>query len=63
MGYLTDGIAGGDDTGMWSKNIRLSNSKHLLIMYLKNLELGPGAKGGSIDIKIFNQILSTFKFL
>jgi hypothetical protein len=44
----------------WSRNISLPNDKELLIVYLDNI--GPGSTGGTKDIQIFDQILSTFTF-
>lgn len=44
----------------WSKQIKLNDGKALVITYTNSL--GPDAKGGTADIAIFDQILSTFKF-
>jgi len=59
-GTVFNGKADTSNDLSWSKRISLNNDKSLLITYTDNL--GPGSKGGSIDIGIFDQILSTFKF-
>lgn len=60
-GTVFDGPADTINDQAWSKNIELGNNRRLLITYVDNL--GPGSKGGSIDIEIFDQILLTFKFI
>ena len=44
----------------WSKQYSIAGGKAVLITYTD--DLGPGSKGGSIDLVTFNQVLSTFKF-
>lgn len=43
----------------WSKQIEISSGKVVLITYTDNI--GPGSQGGTQDIQLFTQILSTFK--
>ncbi len=61
QGVIFTGMADGSSDQSWSKRIALKNNKSLLLTYTDNL--GPGSKGGTIDIEAFNQMLSTFKLL
>lgn len=56
-----DGKADKSNDKDWAANIDIGNNKHALITYVQCS--GPGCLGGQKDIKIFKQILSTFKFI
>jgi len=63
MEYINGSVFDTDDTTTadqpWMKRFKLANGASLLITYTDNI--GPGSNGGTKDLSVFNQILSTFK--
>lgn len=57
---VMNGVADITNDMVWVKNINLNSDSYLIISYTD--DLGPGSKGGVKDIKVFDQVLSTFKF-